>query len=83
MRGKEFSASYLAGEVLCLDKMIFSVGITLVCLGLSFLMVPYLGSSLHNAFPSGGYLWLVVGGLTAGFGLKVKHQKKRQLGALR
>ena len=64
-----------------MDKMILISGIALMSLGLGFLMAPYAGDSLNNAFTSGGILWL--GGLTMGLGLKVKREKTKQLGALR
>lgn len=66
-----------------MDKMIFSAGIALVCLGVGFLAAPLLDASLSNAFTSGGYLWIILGGITAGFGVRVKRANQTKLGALK
>lgn len=66
-----------------MDKTIFYAGLALVCLGVGFLLASLAYPSLNSAFTSGGYLWLIIGGLTMGFGLKVKRQKQAQMGALK
>jgi len=70
-------------EMFIMDKMIFSVGIALIGLGLGFLILGSVDYSLSSAFTTGGYLWLVVGGATLGLGMKVNRSRKQQLGALR
>ena len=66
-----------------MDKTIFSAGIALVFLGMGFLIAPLFDASLNNAFTSGGYLWIVLGGITAGFGFRVSREKQTQMGALK
>ena len=59
-----------------MDKTIFAVGLALIGLGLGFLILKSMDPSLHQAFTTGGYLWLVVGSGTSLLGLKVKKEKK-------
>lgn len=66
-----------------MDNMILSAGIGLIALGIGFLMVGSIDYSLRSAYTTGGILWSVIGGVTLGFGLKVKQSKKQQIGALR
>lgn len=66
-----------------LDKLISSVGIALIGLGVGFFVVGSMDYTLSNAYSTGGLLWLVVGGVTLVLGLKANHQKKQQIGAMR
>ena len=68
-----------------MDKTILFAGIALVGLGSGFLVAQNFDASLHSAFATGGYLWLIMGGITIGLGLKVKKEKQKQqmMGALR
>jgi len=66
-----------------MDKMILSVGVSLIALGAGFLTVGSIDHDLSSAYTTGGYLWLIVGGATIGLALKVKDSKRQQLGALR
>lgn len=66
-----------------MDKTILSAGLALVALGLGFLMVPYFDASLSIAYTSGGYLWLILGGITVGFALRVKREVSKPMGAIR
>lgn len=63
--------------------MILSVGIVLISLGVGFFVVGFMDYNLSNAYTTGGLLWLVVGGVTLGLGLKVNRSKKQQTGVLR
>jgi hypothetical protein len=63
--------------------MILSVGVVLIGLGVGFFVVGSMDHTLSNAYTTGGLLWLVVGCVTLGLALKVNHQKKQQIGALR
>lgn len=63
--------------------MILSVGVVLIGLGVGFFVVGSMDYTLSNAFTTGGLLWLVIGGVTLGLGLKVNRQKNQQIGALR
>lgn len=65
-----------------MDKMILSAGIVLIALGIGFLVVGSMDYTLSSAYITGGYLWLVIGAVTTGIGIKVNRSKK-QLDALR
>jgi len=66
-----------------MDKTILFAGLALSALGGFFLIVRAIDSSLSDAFIVGGYLWLVLGGLTIGLAARVKREKNKRLGALR
>ena len=66
-----------------MDKTILSVGIVLIGLGVGFLAVGSIDYTLSSAYSTGGLLWLVIGGVTSGLGLKVNRPQKQQIGALR
>ena len=66
-----------------MDKTILSAGAVLVALGVGFLIVGSTDYNLSSAYTTGGFLWLVIGGATLGLGLKVRHSKEKQLGAMR
>jgi uncharacterized membrane protein HdeD (DUF308 family) len=66
-----------------MDKTMLFAGVTLLLLGVCFLIAQSFNNSLSNAFFVGGCLWLVIGGLTIGFAINAKHEKYKQLGALR
>ena len=66
-----------------MDKLILSVGLVLIALGVGFLAVASTDYNLSSAYTTGGYLWLVVGAVTAGLGFKVKRSEQQQLGAMR
>ena len=68
-----------------MDKTILFAGIALLGLGGGFLAAQNFDPSLHPSFITGGYLWLVMGGITLGLALKVKKEKQKQqmMGALR
>ena len=59
-----------------MDKTILGAGIALVALGIGFLVVKAIDPSLHQAFTTGGYLWMIVGGATTLFALKTKSEKQ-------
>ena len=61
-----------------MDKTILAAGGALVGLGAGFLIVGEIDYNLHQAYSTGGYLWLVVGAATAGLGLNVKREKKER-----
>jgi len=64
-------------ERLFMDKMIISAGIVLIALGVGFLVVGSMDYTLSSAYITGGYLWLVIGALTTGIGIKVNRSKKQ------
>ena len=66
-----------------MDKLILSAGLILIGLGVGFLAVSATNYDLSSAYTTGGYLWLVIGGVTAGIGLKVSREKNKQIGAMR
>lgn len=66
-----------------MDKLILSVGLVLIALGVGFLAVASTDYNLSSAYTTGGYLWLVIGAATAGLGFKTKPSKQQQLGAMR
>ena len=61
-----------------MDKTILTAGGALVGLGVGFLIAGELDYNLHQAYSTGGYLWLVIGSATIGLGLKVKKEKKER-----
>ena len=61
-----------------MDKTIIVAGAALVGLGVGFLIASEIDYNLHDAYSTGGYLWLVVGCATAGLGLKVKREKNEK-----
>jgi len=61
-----------------MDKTILASGMALVGLGAGFLIAGQVDYNLHEAYSTGGYLWLVVGSATTGLGLKVKREKKEK-----
>jgi len=66
-----------------MDKLIFSVGLVLIALGVGFLAVASTDYNLSSAYTTGGYLWLVIGAATSGLGFKVKRSKQQLLGPMR
>lgn len=66
-----------------MDRMIFGAGIAMAVLGLGFLIAAEMISGLHHAYVTGGYLWLIIGGITTGIGVKVNREKQKQLDAMR
>lgn len=70
-------------EVAHLDRMILGAGIAMVALGLGFLIANEMISGLHSAYVTGGYLWVIIGGITVGIGVKVNREKQKQLEALK
>ena len=66
-----------------MDKLILFSGLVLMGLGVGFLAIASMDYNLSSAYTTGGYLWLVIGAMTSGLGLKVNRQKKQQLGAMR
>lgn len=66
-----------------MDRIILGAGIAMAVLGLGFLIASEMISGLHSAYVTGGYLWLIVGAITAGIGIKVKRERQKQLEALR
>ena len=47
-------------------------------MGIGFLIAGDVDYNLHQAYSTGGYLWLVIGTTTIGLGLKVKKEKKER-----
>lgn len=66
-----------------LDRIILGAGIAMAVLGLGFLIANEIISGLHGAYITGGYLWLIMGTITVGIGIKVTREKQKQLDALR
>ena len=66
-----------------MDKLIIIVGIIIVALGVSFVAAGAIYPSIHEAYGVGGILWLVVGAITTGLGLKKRNEKIRKLEAMR
>ena len=83
MRWLYFSLVILFREVAHLDRMILGAGIAMAVLGLGFLIANEMISGLHSAYVTGGYMWLIIGGITAGVGVKVNREKQKELEALR
>ena len=69
-----------------MDKTILGAGMAVVGLGIAFLIVKMIDPSLHQAFITGGYMWLIVGTATTIFALKINRGKKvisnQKLGAI-
>ena len=61
-----------------MDKTILVAGGALAGLGIGFLIAGEVDYNLHQAYSTGGYLWLVIGTATIGLGLKVKKEKKER-----
>ena len=59
-----------------MDKTILGAGCALTALGAGLLFAGETDYNLHQAFSTGGYLWLAIGAVTCGLGLKVKREKK-------
>ena len=67
-----------------MDKTILGAGIALFALGIGFLVAKMIEPSLHQAFTTGGYLWLVVGAGTTLFAIRTKKEElvsNQKLGA--
>ena len=58
-----------------MDKTITSVGGALIGLGVGLLTAISIDPSMHSAFYTGGYLWIIVGTGTAIFGARTKKEK--------
>jgi len=61
-----------------MDKTIVAAGGSLVGMGIGFLIAGEVDYNLHQAYSTGGYLWLVIGMATIGLGVKVKKEKKER-----
>lgn len=61
-----------------MDKTIVAAGGSLVGMGIGFLIAGEADYNLHQAYSTGGYLWLVIGMATIGLGVKVKKEKKER-----
>ena len=61
-----------------MDKTILGAGIALVGLGGGMLTVGEIDNALHQAFATGGYLWLILGSITVGLGIKANRGKKEK-----
>jgi len=61
-----------------MDKTIVSAGGSLIAMGIGFLIAGEVDYNLHQAYSTGGYLWLVIGMATIGLGVKVKKEKKER-----
>ena len=66
-----------------MDKVLIGSGVALLGLGAGFLAAGRLDPNLISAFQTGGVLWLVIGGITTGLGLKVRKRKTAKLDAMR
>lgn len=64
-----------------MDKTITGAGLGLVALGVGFVAAKAIDPTLHEAFLTGGYLWLLVGAATSFFGLRTKKGKSINLKA--
>ena len=58
-----------------MDKTILGTGFALTGLGLGLLVTDELNHTFHQSFTTEGYLWLAIGVLTCGLGLKVMIEK--------
>ena len=47
-------------------------------MGIGFLIAGEVDYNLHQAYSTGGYLWLVIGSATIGLGLRAKKEKKER-----
>lgn len=61
-----------------MDKTIVAAGGSLVGMGIGLLIAGEADYNLHQAYSTGGYLWLVIGMATIGLGVKVKKEKKER-----
>ena len=61
-----------------MDKTIVAAGGSLVGMGIGFLIAGEVDYNLHQAYSTGGYIWLVIGMATIGLGVKVKKEKKER-----
>ena len=61
-----------------MDKTIVAAGGSLVGMGIGFLIAGEVDYNLHQAYSTGGYLWLVIGTATIGLGVRVKKEKKER-----
>jgi len=61
-----------------MDKTIIAAGGALVGLSIGFLIAGEVDYNLHQAYSTGGYLWLVIGSATIGLGLRAKKEKKER-----
>ena len=59
-----------------MDKTILGAGLALVGLGIGFLVAKAIEPSLHQAFSTGGYMWMIVGAGTTLFALRIKKEKQ-------
>ena len=66
-----------------MDKTITGAGLGLVALGVGFIAANTMDPTLHEAFLTGGYLWLLVGAATSFFGLRTKKEKSIAIKAKR
>ncbi|MDX1596068.1 MAG: hypothetical protein R3327_03930 [Nitrosopumilaceae archaeon] len=53
-----------------MDKMIVMMGIALIALGAGFWIAFQLIAGLHSAYITGGVMWMALGIITIGVGLK-------------
>lgn len=53
-----------------MDKMIVSMGTALIALGAGFWIAFQLVAGLHSAYITGGVMWMALGIITIGVGLK-------------
>lgn len=63
--------------------MLIISGVSLLGLAASFFAAGALDPNLISAFQAGGVLWLVIGGITTGLGLKARKAKIAKLEAMR
>ena len=61
-----------------MDRTIIGAGGVLTALGLGFFVAGELAQDLHSAFGTGGFLWIVVGALTMGIGLRIGGTKIKE-----
>ena len=74
-QNKKVMSSFVK-EVKFMDKTILGAGCALTALGAGLLLAGEADYNLHQAFSTGGYLWLAIGVVACGLGLKVKREKK-------
>ena len=63
-------------------KQFFPLALVLIALGTGFLAAPYVDSGLSGAFTSGSYLWISLGSIASGFGIRVNRHAQKQYGAI-
>ena len=61
-----------------MDKTIIGAGSALIALGAGFVVAGELDYNLHSAFGTGGFLWLTLGAITLGLGLKASRKLNRK-----